>query len=63
MAKNQSKKSKKHGRAKAECQNYRNSNRREKNKLATLKKHLARFPDDAVALAAVENCTRAIRGY
>lgn len=63
MAKNQSKKSKKHGRAKAECAAYRSINRREKNKLVRLAKHLDRHPGDPTALAAVDACKVAIRGY
>ena len=63
MANKQSKKSKKHDRNRAECKAYSNSNRREKNKLAKLKKHLLRFPDDEAAKKAVEVCIKAIRGY
>jgi hypothetical protein len=63
MAKNQSKKSKKHGRSKAECQNYRNTARREKNKIKKLEKHLIKFPDDVSAKDALTFCIKAVRGY
>ena len=57
------KKSRKAGRNKLSCQAYQNSNRREHNKVRRLKKHLVRFPDDAIAKAAVENCLKVIRGF
>lgn len=59
----QSKKQRKWGRNSAYCLSYKNSNRREKNKLVRLKKHLKRFPSDACAKAAVENCNKVIRGF
>jgi hypothetical protein len=43
---------KKHGRNKAWCLAYRLKGRREKNKAKLLDRHLARFPDDAVAKEA-----------
>jgi hypothetical protein len=57
------KKNRKWGRNKVSCLAYQNENRREKNKLSHLKKHLVRFPDDACAKAAVENCLKVIRGH
>lgn len=59
----QSKKSRKWGRNAMSCLAYRNSHRREHNKLKRLKKRLAKFPEDKAALAAVERCMVAIRGY
>lgn len=58
-----SKKQRKVGRNASRCLAYRNSNRREKNKVVRLKKHLIRFPDDACAKAAVESCLMVIRGH
>lgn len=57
------KKQQKWGRNVLFCKHYEATNRREKNKLARLKKHLVRFPDDAGAKAAVDRCVAAIRGY
>lgn len=51
-----SKKNRKHGRAVASCKIYKNSNRREQNKLVRLRKHLSRFGGDATAKAAVDRC-------
>ncbi len=53
----------KHGRSKIECKAYQASNRREKNKLIKLEKHLKKFPEDKTALAAVEACQKSIRGF
>lgn len=58
-----SKKMRKVGRNAAYCLRYKNSNRREQNKARRLRKHLVRFPNDACAVKAVENCLRVIRGY
>jgi len=55
-----SKKNRKHGRQSVYCLHYKNSHRREQNKLVNLKKHLARFPDDATAKAAVIVCRVAL---
>lgn len=64
MANNQvSKKSRKAGRNAAACKAYRDSNRRERNKIVKLKKHLTRFPGDAGARDAIKRCEAAIRGY
>lgn len=57
------KKNRKHGRNKTFCLYYRNTNRREHNKLRRLAKHLTRFPADACAHRAVEVAKAAIRGY
>lgn len=57
------KKQRKWGRNALSCQAYKNSHRREHNKIRRLKKHLARFPDDKVGAAAVENCLKVIRGF
>jgi hypothetical protein len=54
---------KKAGRKKDECKAYASANRREKNKLVKLEKHLARFPLDISAKAAVEACKKAINGH
>ena len=56
-----SKKHRKVGRNADSCKAYKNSNRREKNKLKKLAKHLARFANDACAKDAVGN-TKAIIG-
>lgn len=63
MANKPKKTSKKKGRNEVYCKFYRATNRREKNKLKRLEKHLVRFPDDRSALAAVDRCNTAIRGY
>lgn len=47
------KKNRKHGRNKNSCLFYKNSKRREHNKVIRLKKHLARFPNDACASTAM----------
>ena len=57
------KKQRKHGRNEGRCKTYAALHIREKNKVARLKKHLARYPEDRSALAAVEAATAAIRGY
>lgn len=57
------KKQRKYGRNAIFCLNYKNSNRRERNKIIKLKKHLLRFPDDKIAAAAVEGCKVAVRGH
>jgi hypothetical protein len=62
MAK-QSKQSKKAGRNIIDCKIYKDSNRREHNKLARLRKHLAKVPEDVIALEAVKKCQIAIRGF
>ena len=51
-----SKKNRKYGRNAASCLHYKNTNRREKNKLKKLAKHLARFSNDNCAKVAVGNC-------
>lgn len=51
------------GRNKYTALSYKNENRREKNKLAKIEKHLKKVPDDAKALAAKAACIKAIRGY
>jgi hypothetical protein len=58
-----SKKQRKLGRNAVYCQYYAATNRREKNKIKTLNKHLARFPDDKVALKALELCKLVVRGF
>jgi ribonuclease HI len=54
MSAKKSKKNRKHGNNSAYCQFYKNSKRREHNKVTKLKKHLVRFPNDACAKAAME---------
>jgi hypothetical protein len=49
-----SKKNRKHGRNNISCLVYRNTKRRERNKLVRLRKHLTRLPGDACAKAAVD---------
>jgi hypothetical protein len=51
-----SKKHRKVGRNALYCKAYANTNRREKNKIKKLKKHLAKFANDACAAAAVASC-------
>lgn len=51
-----SKKHRKVGRNADYCKAYANTNRREKNKIKKLKKHLAKFGNDNCAKAAVDNC-------
>ena len=55
-----SKKQRKYGRNAAYCLHYKNTNRREKNKLKKLAKHLARFGNDNCAKVAVGNTKIAI---
>ena len=50
-----SKKHRKVGRNAIYCKAYANSNRREKNKLKKLAKHLARFTNDNCAKVAIGN--------
>jgi hypothetical protein len=45
------------------CQNYKNRNQRERNKLVKVKKHLVRFVNDLVAVATVDRLKTAIRGF
>jgi len=56
-------KNRKYHRNLATCLTYKNSHRREHNKIRKLKKHIAKYPTDKSALAAVENCLKVIRGY
>jgi hypothetical protein len=48
------KKNRKHGRNSSSCVFYKNSKRREHNKVIRLKKHLVRFPGDVCAKKAME---------
>lgn len=48
------KKNRKHGRNSGPCLHYKNSKRREHNKVKRIKKHLVRFPGDACAKTAME---------
>ena len=57
------KKHRKHGRNANSCAAYKASHRREHNKVRRIKRHLVRFPGDAVAKAAADRCMTAIRGY
>ena len=57
------KKQRKWGRNATFCLYYKNSNRREKNKVKKLKKHLLRFPSDLCALKAVDVANKIIRGF
>lgn len=58
-----SKKQRKVGRNAAFCQYYRNTNRREKNKIKRLKKHLISFPTDRCAKDAIDRCKAVVSGY
>lgn len=59
----QSKKQRKWGRNTDSCRHYAATNRRERNKLVRLARHLKRFPDDSCAIAAVDHAKSVIRGY
>ncbi len=56
-------KSRKAGKKKDWCKVYAVTKKREQNKLKILKKHLKKFPTDKSALAAVDTCNIAVRGY
>ena len=56
-----SKKNRKVGRSKIACQAYSNSNRREHNKARRLKKHMAKWPNDKCATAALARVHLVIR--
>lgn len=60
---NVSKNQRKYGRNAAFCKAYKLTNRREKNKIKNLKKHLINFPDDTSAMVAIDKCNILIRGY
>jgi hypothetical protein len=51
-----SKKQRKYGRNAAYCLSYKNTNRREKNKIKKLIRHLAKFDNDNCAKVALGNC-------
>lgn len=51
------------GRNKVFCANYRSTNKREKNMLRRLAKHIVLHPKDMVAGSAAERCKRLIRGF
>lgn len=53
-----SKKRRKYGRNASYCQHYKNSNRRERNKVVKLTKHLAIFSNDYVAKNALAACKK-----
>jgi len=57
------KKQRKFGRNAKYCLFYKLSHRREHNKVRRLKRHLANFPNDKCAQAAVESCMLVIRGF
>lgn len=57
------KKQRKYGRNALYCATYERENRREKNKVRRLKKHLVYFPADLVAVKAIDLAMIAIRGY
>lgn len=50
------KKNRKHGRNNFSCLVYKNTHRRERNKIVRLRKHLSRFAGDRCATAAVDRC-------
>ncbi len=47
-------KNRKYGRARIGCERYRRENRREKNKVRKLRRHLKNQPGDRAALAALK---------
>lgn len=49
------KKNRKHGRMTKWCQRYALSNRRNKNKVRRLRRHIARHPGDGTATACMKN--------
>lgn len=55
-----SKKQRKYGRNASFCLTYKNTNRREKNKMKKLSKHLAQFGNDNCAKVALGNTKVAI---
>ena len=57
-----SKKQRKVGRNAVACLRYKNTHRREHNKARRLARHLARFPSDAIATAALTACKAVVRG-
>lgn len=61
MAGAKSSKRRKYGRNAAYCLSYKNTNRREKNKIKKLIKHLAKFSNDNCAKVALGN-TKVIIG-
>jgi hypothetical protein len=54
------KKQRKYGRNAAYCLTYKNTNRREKNKIKKLVKHLVKFANDDCAKNAIKNAKIAI---
>lgn len=58
-----SKNQRKYGRNAAFCKAYKISNRREKNKIKKLSRHLDIFPQDQIALSALERNRKIVRGY
>lgn len=50
------KKQRKYGRNAAYCLRYKNSNRRERNKVIRLRRHLVRHPGDGIGKAALDRC-------
>lgn len=63
MSKTAGGKSKKAGRCKLVCRAYAAFNRRERNKVVKLNRHLKRFPDDNCAKVAADRAKVSIRGY
>jgi hypothetical protein len=55
MAKKEGKKQRKYGRNKLWCTAYFNRGQRAKNKRKKLNKHIAKHPNDAIALVALKN--------
>ena len=55
MAKKEGKKQRKYGRNKLWCTAYFNRGQRTKNKRKKLNKHIAKHPNDAIALVALKN--------
>jgi len=58
-----SKKNRKHGRNADFCSRYKNTNRREKNKVKKLTKHLATFVNDRCAVHALTNLKKILGAH
>lgn len=63
MAGSQGKKSKKAGRSVIACQSYKNSNRRERNKIKRIQKHLKKQPSDVKAEEHIGRLKKLVKGF
>jgi hypothetical protein len=57
-----SKKNRKYGRNKKQCEVYRNENKREKNKVKRLLRHLKKYPSDVATISHLERIRKIITG-